>query len=64
MKKILSVSEMKQIRGGAQISSFCGEGEKILKLIKYKQIPVLGVYNALNVRLGQIRNDDMLLYYH
>lgn len=64
MKKILSVSEMKQIRGGAQISSFCGEGEKILKLIKCKQIPVLGVYNALNVRLGQIRNDDMLLYYH
>lgn len=29
MKKILSVSEMKQIRGGAQISSFCGEGEKM-----------------------------------
>lgn len=29
MKKILSVSEMKQIRGGAQISSFCADGEKL-----------------------------------
>ena len=29
MKKILNVSEMKQVRGGAQISSMCGEGEKL-----------------------------------
>ena len=29
MKKILNVSEMKQVRGGAQISSFCGDGEKL-----------------------------------
>jgi hypothetical protein len=27
MKKILNVSEMKQVRGGAQPSSSCGEGE-------------------------------------
>lgn len=29
MKKILNISEMKQVRGGAQISSMCGEGEKM-----------------------------------
>ena len=29
MKKILNVSEMKQVRGGAQPSSMCGEGEKL-----------------------------------
>ena len=29
MKKILNVSEMKQVRGGTQISSMCGEGEKL-----------------------------------
>ena len=29
MKKILNISEMKQVRGGAQISSMCGEGEKL-----------------------------------
>lgn len=29
MKKILNVSEMKQVRGGAQISSMCGEGEQL-----------------------------------
>ena len=27
MKKILNVSEMKQVRGGAVPSSYCGEGE-------------------------------------
>lgn len=27
MKKILNVSEMKQVRGGVQPSSSCGEGE-------------------------------------
>ena len=29
MKKILNVSEMKQVRGGAQPSSMCGEGKKL-----------------------------------
>ena len=29
MKKILNVSEMKQVRGGAQASSLCGEGEQL-----------------------------------
>ena len=29
MKKILIVSEMKQVRGGAQASSLCGEGEQL-----------------------------------
>ena len=29
MKKILNVSEMKQVRGGAQPSSMCGEGEQL-----------------------------------
>lgn len=29
MKKILNASEMKQVRGGAQPSSMCGEGEKL-----------------------------------
>lgn len=29
MKKILNVSEMKQIHGGAQVASLCGEGEKL-----------------------------------
>lgn len=29
MKKILNISEMKQVRGGASPSSLCGEGEKM-----------------------------------
>ena len=29
MKKILNVSEMKQVRGGAVPSSYCREGEKL-----------------------------------
>ena len=29
MKKILNVSEMKQVRGGAVPSSDCGEGEQL-----------------------------------
>ena len=29
MKKILNVSEMKQVRGGAVSSSMCGEGEQL-----------------------------------
>ena len=29
MKKILNVSEMKQVRGGASPSSMCGEGEQL-----------------------------------
>ena len=29
MKKILNVSELRQVRGGAQPSSMCGEGEKL-----------------------------------
>ena len=37
MKKILNISEMKQVRGGAQISSMCGEGEK---LYFWKNFPV------------------------
>lgn len=29
MKKILNISEMKQVRGGASPSSMCGEGEQL-----------------------------------
>lgn len=29
MKKILNVSEMKQVHGGASPSSMCGEGEQL-----------------------------------